>query len=402
VDVDADACGTYTANFGPGIVRQADLATIEAEALPRWSGLGPGEVDLLVGGPPCQGVSSAGAKDWDDPRNILFTKFVAFVTALRPSWFIMENVEGLLTAREGFFITEAITRFLEAGYWVRTKKVYMEQYGLPQQRKRVLVVGNLERCPFDFPPDRYQRAQVGAPSPSHAPSSFAGIGLPAPLTILDAIDDLPAPTPSDQGSYLAPARNEYQRSLRRTDAQPLLYHQQRPLRPIDQQRIRLLGQGETMRHLPSELQHASFTRRAFRRVMDGTPTERRGGAPAGMKRLFAAKPSLTITSASSSEFIHPIEDRLLTPRECARLQSLPDWFTFCGSWGSISTQIGNAIPPVFMETLARHIRVASTRQRATAGPGRWLGIEATRSAGMSPILSRVLSQLEERTHAFTW
>ena len=110
-----------------------------------------------------------------------------------------------------------------------------------------------------------------------------------------------------------------------------------------------------MKNLPEHLQHDSFRRRAFRRVMDGTPVEKRGGAPSGLKRLFADEPSLTITSAATREFVHPIEDRLLTLRECARLQTFPDSFEFAGSAASRIQQIGNAIPPMLARAVAEHI-----------------------------------------------
>jgi len=156
-----------------------------------------------------------------------------------------------------------------------------------------------------------------------------------------------------------------------------------------------------MKSLPRDLQHPSFTRRAFRRVMDGTPTERRGGAPAGLKRLVAGQPALTITSAAPTEFVHPLEDRVLTLRECARIQSFPDWYEFSGTWSSMATQIGNAIPPAFMLTLAQHITGVATWRRVKQPAGRWLGIDATRSTGMSPALVNVLATLAERTCAYS-
>jgi DNA (cytosine-5)-methyltransferase 1 len=386
VDIDRDACETYKSNFQPEMVWPGiDLATIQPQALLERAHLAPGQIDLIVGGPPCQGFSSAGAKDWDDPRNTLLRHFVEIVLDLRPTWFIMENVEGLLTANGGIFIIEAITRFLEAGYWVRARKVYLEQFGLPQKRKRVLVVGNLERCDFDFP----------APTHDQYPELWSE--RPPLLTVMNAIGDLPAPSDADTIRYDRPPLTEYQKRMRQGSALSLRHHQAKEMSRTTQQRIHLLKQGETMKHLPQELQHPSFTRRAFRRVMDGTPTERRGGAPSGLQRLCADAPSLTITSASPLEFIHPIEDRPLTLRECARIQSFPDWFVFHGSWSSIATQIGNAIPPLFMEQLAAHMQTLATWRQSGDTRGRWLGIQATRSAGMSPVLIQMLKELEQRT-----
>jgi DNA (cytosine-5)-methyltransferase 1 len=169
---------------------------------------------------------------------------------------------------------------------------------------------------------------------------------------------------------------------------------------VTQERIKWLGPGETMKNLPPHLQHASYSRRALRRVRDGTPTEKRGGAPNGLKRLLTDEPSLTVTSASPTEFVHPRENRLLTLRECARIQSFPDWYEFEGSWSAIATQIGNAIPPLFMSLLATHINRLATWQPKPDSRGRWLGIEATKSSGKSPKLAKMLAELDRKTYCY--
>jgi DNA (cytosine-5)-methyltransferase 1 len=389
-DIDADACETYAANLGSAGVWQVDLSTISGTDLLDRVGLGRRSIDLIVGGPPCQGFSSAGARDWADPRNRLLRSFVEIVVSVKPTWFIMENVEGLLTANDGFYIIEALDHFLEAGYWVKAKKVYMEEYGLPQRRKRVVVVGNLEQQAFEFPSGMYYEQPQLPLFPQHPQRS-----------ILDAISDLPAPSESGIVFYDHPTQNAFQAALRLTNPGPLLHHQVRQVSSLIQQRIALLAEGETMKDLPRNLQHPSFTRRAFRRVMDGTPTAKRGGAPSGLKRLVATAPSLTITSAAPTEFIHPQDDRLLTLRECARIQSFPDWYQFRGSGTSIARQIGNAIPPLFLRLLAEHISGNASWAPQPDSPGRWLGMEATKAEGMSPALSRMLAALERRTYAYT-
>jgi DNA (cytosine-5)-methyltransferase 1 len=387
VDIDEDSCNTYGTNLGKETVWRADLSRVQPNELLERANLRLNEVDLIIGGPPCQGFSSAGAKDWSDPRNVLIRHFVEIITSLRPTWFIMENVEGLLTANGGIFLIEAVIRFLEAGYWLRAKKVYMEKYGLPQKRKRVIIIGNLEQCNFDFPAATY----------NHQPTLLEE---QPQLSILDAIGDLPPATETGEVFYTRDPQCVYQRMLRRNDGRPVLYHQIKHLNDALQQRIMLLKPGETMKDLPAELQHPSFNRRSYRRVMDGTPTEKRGGAPSGLKRLIAKDPSLTITSGSSGEFIHPTENRPLTLRECARIQSLPDWYEFSGSWSSIATQIGNAIPPLFMEVLAKHIQNIAIWQKVENTRGRWLGIDATKSNGKSPALIKTLEALKERTYVY--
>lgn len=390
-DKDKDACETYAANLGAETVWNIDLAHVTPHELLEHSRLKETEIDLIVGGPPCQGFSSAGTKDWADPRNVLLRKYVEVVTTLKPTWFIMENVEGLLTANDGMFIIEAIAKFLAAGYWVRAKKVYMEQYGLPQRRKRVIIVGNRENCTFDFPQPLYYE-QATLPFIEQHPQ----------LCIMDAIGDLPAASTLHGGVYMNDASCDYQRQLRRTDGKQIHLHQMKSLNECIEQRIQHLSQGDTMKDLPENLQHPSFTRRALRRVMDGTPTEKRGGAPSGLKRLIATEPSLTITSASPTEFIHPIENRPLTLRECARIQSFPDWYDFSGSWNAIATQIGNAIPPLFMQTLGIHIQHLATWQPVENPRGLWLGIEATKSNGMSPALMKMMVGLTEKTYRYAY
>lgn len=388
VDIDKDVCQTYSANLHKKILC-ADISNIKPTALLEEAHLRAGELRLVVGGPPCQGFSSAGAKDWEDPRNALIKHFVDIITALKPTWFVMENVEGLLTANGGVFLIEAVSRFLQAGYWVSVKKVYMERHGLPQKRKRVFIVGNLEQCDFHFPQEKY----------FDQPSLFDTQHLTF-LNVMDAISDLPAISENGRVLYEREPLCDYQRRLRRTDGLAVLNHASRDLNEASKQRISFIRQGETMKHLPEELQHASFSRRSKRRVMDGTSTEKRGGAPSGIKRLIHNEPSLTITSASSIEFIHPYENRPLTLRECARIQSLPDWYDFSGSPTSIATQIGNAIPPLFMAMLATHIQQVATWQRKENQSGRWLGIHATKSNGMSPALTKALELLNGRTHAY--
>lgn len=388
-DIDKDACETYANNVGRDGVWNIDLADLTPNDILEQAHLRRSNVDMIVGGPPCQGFSSAGARSWEDQRNVLLRRFVEIVTTIKPTWFIMENVEGLLTAKDGFFFIEAVTRFLEAGYWVRAEKVYLERYGLPQRRKRVILVGNVEGCEYAFPSKTHDERSQPSLFESHPQ-----------VSILDAIADLPIPSASGMVQYHQEASNEYSELLRRRDGKLVLHHQAKHVNEVTQERLRLLSAGATMKDLPEHLQHPSFTRRAFRRVMDGTPTEKRGGAPSGLKRLHGSIPSLTITSAAPSEFAHPVQNRLLTLRECARIQSFPDWFEFSGSWSSIATQIGNAIPPLFMQQLAAHIKTVARWQPTNSFTGRWLGIDATKSTGLSPALAGMLQELEERTHLY--
>lgn len=375
-DIDRDAVETYRCNFPETPCAAADVRDLGVDLLLTKVGLRTGELDILLGGPPCQGFSSAGMKSGEDPRNSLVRHYVRLLEGVRPKWFVMENVEGLLTNDGGLHVRDAVEAFLNAGYFVNLEKIYAQGYGVPQRRKRVLIVGNRLGHDFVFP---------------DAVTLFSGkIFRKGEITFSTATSDLPTAA-TESGTrlpHLGPPKNELQAYLR-GEAKIVTDHFAPPLSRIQLARVRGLAPGQTMKDLPEHLQHESFRRRAFRRVMDGTPVERRGGAPSGLKRLFADEPSLTITSAATREFVHPAEDRLLTLRECARLQTFPDSFDFAGSAASRIQQIGNAIPPLLARTVAEHI--ANTHDFAVRYPGSAqpkLRFRLTRSAGMSPALAR--------------
>ena len=381
MDIDADAVASYQRNFTETPCETADIRKFSADILLRRAQLEPDELDILLGGPPCQGFSSAGGKAGEDPRNSLLRHYVRLLEGVRPRWFLMENVEGLLTNAGGSHIHEAVTAFLEAGYSVNVEKICAQGYGVPQRRKRVLIVGNRLGHDFIFP--------------EPVTRFFGKIFRKGEITFSTAVGDLPptAENPDEAVAFRKQPQNELQAYLR-GEAQAVTNHYSPTLSKIQIERVQNLCAGQTMKDLPVHLQHESFKRRAFRRVMDGTAVERRGGAPSGLKRLFGNEPSLTITSAATREFVHPTEDRLLTLRECARLQTFPDWFEFTGSAASRIQQIGNAIPPMLARAVGEHIAEKygfGLTYSGTRYPS--LRFCLTRSEGMSPALLKTESLL---------
>lgn len=392
VDIDPDASRSYETNVGSPCHR-ADLAQLDPGFFRNILG---GKAPLaLIGGPPCQGFSTAGSRTSDDPRNRLIFHYLHLVEALQPRWFFFENVEGLLTSGQGDAVAALVREFLRIGYSVRLEKVNLAGYGVPQTRKRVLIIGN--RLGIDFQMPDEQCSYDSGKARKHS-------GLPFAPTLLDAV----------QG--LGTAITHWGRPVAYTTLQPLtpydaLMREGNVSGTVsahtdstcaeDAHRYSLLGAGQSMKDLPEAYWHESFRRRAFRRVQDGTPTERRGGAPSGIKRLHGDLQSLTITGAACREFIHPTLDRPLTIRECARLQSFPDRYAFCGNAASVMQQIGNAVPPLAAAVLARHLmtlegRIGSDLQSLphTALP-RLLGYRLTEATGMSPALKRTESLLRE-------
>ncbi|MCB0195521.1 MAG: DNA cytosine methyltransferase [Anaerolineae bacterium] len=380
-DKDSAAVETYKKNFPETTCSNEDIDELDFDSILNELGVNSGEIDILIGGPPCQGFSTAGSRFWDDPRNHLLKSYVNALKVIKPKWFLMENVEGLLTSNKGTYIYEAAKAFIELGYLIRVEKVYSQEYGVPQRRKRVLVVGN--RLGHDFK----------MPEPTMKVSGR--IFRNSDVTISHAIESLPTAS-NDKEAELSPintpAHDEFDAILRGY-ANKITDHYFPAINGAQSKRISALGPGQTMKDLPENLQHESFKKRANRRVADGMPTEKRGGAPSGLKRLIASEPSLTITGAATRELIHPVENRPLTIRESARIQTFPDDFIFCGNASQKIQQIGNAIPPVLARIFAEHIRDDYGFEGHEEATGKMLGFLLTKAGAMSPALKRTESLL---------
>lgn len=387
-DKDSAAVETYRMNFPETTCSNEDIDALNFEKILEELGVESGEIDILIGGPPCQGFSTAGSKFWDDPRNHLLKNYVNALAIIKPKWFLMENVEGLLTSNKGVYIYEAAKAFIELGYSIRLEKVYSQEYGIPQRRKRVLVIGN--RLGHDFK----------MPEPTMRVSGQ--IFRNSDVTISHAIASLPKAS-NDKETELdpirTPAHDEFDAILRGV-ANKITDHYFPTINGIQLKRITALGPGQTMKDLPENLQHESFKKRANRRVADGIPTEKRGGAPSGLKRLIASEPSLTITGAATRELIHPVENRPLTIRESARIQTFPDDFVFCGDASQKIQQIGNAIPPMLARIFAEHIRDDYGFEGHDKDAGKMLGFLLTKAGAMSPALKRTESLLLELSDNF--
>lgn len=382
-EIDADACKSYELNVGSPC-HQLDLGTVDPKLLKGMAG--EQQPLIIIGGPPCQGFSTAGPRNAADPRNRLIFNYLAIVETLSPRWFIFENVEGLLTSGGGQDLERLVRAFVELGYSVRLQKVSLAVYGVPQTRKRVLIIGNKLGIEFDFPPETHSYDSGKTKKISSLPmaptldEALAGLGIAA--FDKDTIVPYTSSNPC----------NKFDTRMRVGNLLGgVTQHFQNPDLSIKQQ-IKMLKPGQTMKDLPEDLWHESFARRANRRVSDGVPTEKRGGSPSGIKKLHGNLQALTITSAASREFIHPWTDRPLTIRECARIQTFPDKYQWEGNSASVIQQIGNAVPPVAAHALAEHIialegKFGSGLQHANqrTKPG-LLGFVLTEATGMSPAL----------------
>ena len=355
-DIWDEAIATYNKNFKGNKAHKTDLANCDFEIIRNSLGLKKGELDLIIGGPPCQGFTTLGKRGLDDPRNMLLINYTKALEVFFPRWFMMENVEGMLTTANGNFVIEAIDRMVKLGYTLCMKKVYMNEYGVPQRRKRVIIVGNREGKEFQFP-----KVKGNASGYRYKNGT---------VSLKDAIGDI------------------------ETVDIPNVNHIRKQEYGIKLLRIQGLKEGDTMKDLPKELQHESYAKRSARRVCDGTPSEKRGGAPSGLKRLVYSEPCLTITGSCTSEFVHPTQNRMLTIRECARIQTFPDDFIFCGTDSQQEQQIGNAIPPLFANLMAKQIYCCD-HSHSRHLPKGLLYYNVTKSKAMSPALSATCNKLNQ-------
>lgn len=290
------------------------------------------KIDVIIGGPPCQGFSQKGQrKTIHDKRNFLFKYYVAVVDLVQPRYFVMENVPNLLTAENGYFLKEIEELFNNMGYDLQYGVLNASDYGVPQNRRRAVIIG-----------------KRGAKAPK------LPVALGTTVTIWDAISDL-AYLESGEGSdvqeYRMPEKSDYQKKLR-AGSEKLYNHVATKHSALALERLAMIPPNAGKEVLPKE--HLTKS------IYSGTWT-----------RMRKDEISVTITTRfdtpSSGKFTHPFLNRAITVREAARIQSFPDWFRFVGNKGSQMKQVGNAVPPLLAsaiaQTIMNDIREESTNEQ---------------------------------------
>lgn len=291
VEFDKQIAETYKINHPDTAVLVGDIKNIKTEEILREARVNREEVDIVIGGPPCQGFSQAGRRMIDDPRNALFKEFVRVVKEIRPYYFLMENVTNLFLMKGGKIKAEIIEEFKKCGYSVDARILTAADYGVPQVRKRAIFIGNRVDQENPFPLSKYK------------PEMY--------ITVKEAIGDLPLRLMPGEKSNSVPN------------------HETKRLKETDLERIRHIPEGGYAPDIPKEIR----------------PKEaRRGGYFYDWyRRLEWNKPSRTIIA--TDKLYHPSENRKLSVREVARLQSFDDNFIFYGTTASQYKQVGNAVPP---------------------------------------------------------
>lgn len=325
-EIEPDFARTYSLNHPETVVLNEDIHSIDFTEVA--SKLGIGRVSLLSGGPPCQGFSTVGSKNRRDPRNSLFHEFLRAVAELSPDFVLFENVSGFKSLYGGEAYRRLILELEELGYDWTGGVLDASDFGLPQIRQRTIVVGWKKGLP-----------PVSLPAPTHCDGGDL-FSLPPKLALIDAISDLP-PIGSGESSeaYPCPPLNEFQRKLR-GGCSNLTEHNASNYGEKMQQILCLIPPGGTVNDLPENLRPRSYFANTY-------------------ARLLPDRPATTITrnfgTPSSSRCIHPFQNRALSTREGARLQGFPDTYRFHGSKISKNLQIGNAVPPILGEVVAKEI-----------------------------------------------
>lgn len=339
---------THRRNF-PGVpFIRTDIAQLKGAHLMKLAGLKKGQLDLLIGGPPCQGFSIIGQRKVLDPRNGLVHEYLRLATELKPKCVIIENVTGLATLDKGAVLHSIGKAFAEAGYSVDCAELLAAQYGVPQMRWRMFFIG--WRLDLDkhggFPLPTHGRAGIGdlVPNRTISPADLAGF-----VTVSDAIGDLPAIDGGETVSaYSRPPVSLFQKAMRAGSGKTLANHYAARLSKQNMSRLEVLKPGQDWRALPHELlpsgmqraQRKDHTRRYRRMQWDGV-----------------ARSIITrFRDPKSGEYIHPEQHRTISIREAARIQSFPDWFVFEGSLSEIYEQVGNAVPPLLARAVGREIK----------------------------------------------
>jgi DNA (cytosine-5)-methyltransferase 1 len=343
VDILPVSVRTFNLNHPAALAISGDIRRLRCDHLQDRLQLKPGELDLIIGGPPCQGFSSIRpfrSSDEDDSRNNLFEQFAKFVNCFRPRALVIENVVGLATHNDGSTLAQMQECFATLGYDCDWRILNAAHFGVPQRRERLIFIGVQKGARRVFPQPTHQSngSTIGHRDRSRMliPEEdlfTPKLNLKPAVTVLDAIDDLPPIRSGESADHYQDApRNDYQRQ-RRQGCKKLALHYSTAHTARMLEIIR--HSGKNISAIPSNMISSGFS--------------------SCYSRLDGDMPSVTITvnfvHPASNRCIHPKCDRALTPREGARLQSFDDEFEFAGNRSQVVKQIGNAVPPLLGQAI---------------------------------------------------
>ena len=348
---------TYKKNHPSAEVLTADIRNVDATQVLRSLHIERGELDLIAGGPPCQGFSiNAPIRSVLDQRNHLFKEFLRFIDAFAPKSILIENVPGLVSFENGLTLHSILDALGELGYGADVRILGAAYYGVPQMRWRTIILGLRGQ---NLPPLAFPEPICRAPVKPNFMMTFAGqslVKLPSLnasskfTTVREAISDLPPLKCGERGptvkEYIcAPACN-YQRRAR-IGSSGVYNHEAPRLSKENQERLKYIQPGGNWTNIPEHL-----LPKGMQKARKSDHTKRYGRVtPDGL-----ASTILTKCDPHWGAYFHYSQDRSFTVREAARIQSFPDHFIFTGTLGQQFAQVGNAVPPLLAEAIGLGLR----------------------------------------------
>lgn len=332
IDYWEDALKTYKYNHNNCEVINDNIYNINKKDIMSVIERNIEEIDVVIGGPPCQGFSISGKRDENDHRNDLIYEYLRLISQIKPKYFVMENVEGLKSMNRGEYLKKLIYGFNEIDYKVKYKVLDSANYGVPQKRRRIFLIGNRINKNNYFPIKEYGK--------NEKKDLFNGDFLKDFITMREATSDLPS-LENDLNlegkplNYATPPKNEYQKMMRKKSSK-IYNHQGTKHWDKTINMIKHVPEGGNWKDIPEKIRNEEKFNARYTRL-DGN------------------KPSITIDTGHRHHF-HYKENRVPTVREKARLQSFPDDFIFKGSKTSQNTQVGNAVPCILAKKIAELIK----------------------------------------------
>lgn len=359
IEMDSWACETFKFNHPNATVMQGDITTMSDEQI--FNSFAKFHPDIVLGGPPCQGFSICNKNSGDpkDPRNSLFEEFIRVGRLLKPKVMIMENVPNLIKAKtesKELVIDIIKSELRSLGYHVEHRILEATDYGVPQIRKRLVVIATQAKLDNPFP----EKTHTTMSTPD-----LLEADLKKCPTLWDAISDLPeieAREGSEEAEYSMPPQNEYQRLLRK-EASKLFNHKAMNHSKRLVERFASMSWGDSTSDVPDHLRplkrnSTEFSEKAYDQ---------------NNRRMYPERQCHTVPASFYANFVHPYKNRNFTVREGARIQSFPDWYVFKGKPTVVShkllhregrleekhlcqyNQVGNAVPPLMAKAIAENI-----------------------------------------------